>query len=342
VVDRGAASLGHDDENLKMKWLLALALMLGTAPTVWAAEPDSQFANKNCPMTLLASLDVRVNQFGQVLVPASMAGHDVWFSLAMQGGILSLYDAAVADWHLKTMRMNNGARYIVMEGKRLDQMVRQDFTLGPHGFTNWAFVIVPKEIVPATYSFEGKPIVGQLTTVIFMAVDAEISIAQNKMNLFSHTKCGENAIYWGGSVNAVHFEFDDSGLLHFPMQLDNQEVDSSFDTSQKSSRISTEVTKKFFGSDQQSPDAQNGGFRAMGLTATGLDIQKVNIELWPTDWCRPDRYYGGRKGIECTGELRGVSPFAIGTDLMKQLHIYIASKENTLYFTRAESHATNP
>jgi hypothetical protein len=29
-------------------------------------------------------------------------------------------------------------------------------------------------------------------------------------------------------------------------------------------------------------------------------------------------------------------PFAIGTDLMRKLRIYIASKEGRIYFTRAE------
>ena len=330
--------------NRPMQWLLAALLACGFAPLVQAEAPQLPTENKSCPMKLLASLDVRGSERGQLLVPVSIAGHDVWMSLRLGEGILSLYSAAVADWHLKTIRMEIGGRRIEINGKPITDMVRENFSLGKQPFQNWPMILIPADAVPLIGSYEGKPIVGELATRFLMAVDAELNLAQNKINLFEHVKCGTDAVYWGGTITAVHLEFDQTGLLHFPMELEDQEIQTSFDTSQNSSRISTEVTKKFFGFDENSPGlqsealpngAQSHSYRAMSLTAKGVEIRNATIELWPTTSCYPDRSVSRLDGIGCT-QVFGAMPFAIGTDLMRKLRIYIASKEGRIYFTRAE------
>jgi hypothetical protein len=323
----------------------AAALFLGLALPAQADEPKLPAANNSCPMKKLASIEVRGNEIGQLLVPASVAGHDVWMSLNLEGGILTLYGAAIADWHLQTIPMANGARYITFNGKAVHDMAHVDFTLGSHGFRQWPMIVVPASDLPAVHTYEGKPVVGRLAAIFLTAVDAELDLAQNKITLFQQVKCGSAAVYWGGSVTAVHFEFDQTGLLHFPMLLDDQEIQTSLDTSAKTSRISSEVAKKFFGFDDQSPEVQsdelvNGtrshSYRAMALTAKGLEIKNAKIELWATTVCRPDRSLSRLDGIGCT-DVYGITPFAIGTDLLKQLRIYIATKEHMIYFTRVDS-----
>jgi hypothetical protein len=331
-----------------MLWLFAAALSLGLASSAQAEEPKLPEANKACPLVKLATLEVRGSEIGRLLVPVSIAGHDVWMSLDLGEGILSLYGAAIADWHLKTFPMANGARFITINGKPIYEMVREDFELGSHGFRQWPMIVVPASSMPAVNTYEGKPIVGQLASRFLLAVDVELNLAQNKITLFEQVKCGSEAVYWGGSVTAVRLEFDPTGLLHFPMQLEEQEIQSSLDTSSRTSRISTEVTKKFFGFDAQSPGVQsevqaNGtqshSYRAMALTAKGLEIKNAKIQLWSTDSCRPDRSLSRIGGIGCT-DVWGFTPFAIGTDLLRQLRVYIATKEHMIYFTRVEAPAT--
>jgi hypothetical protein len=329
-------------------WLaVTAALILGSERSVQAGQTKVPADGKSCQMKKLTSLDVRSIGAGRFLVPVRIAGHDVWMSLALEEGIVALYGAAIADWHLNTIRMANGSRRIMFMGKPITDMVREDFSLGSQGFQSWPMIVVPPSAIPAVNSFEGKPVVGQLAARFLTAVDAEINLAQNNITLFEQVKCGSAAAYWGGTVTAIHFEFDQTGLLHFPMQLEQQEIQTSFDTSSRYSRISTEVTKKFFGFDEQSPGLQsetraNGtrshSYRAMALTAAGLDIKDARVELWPTQSCRPDRSLSRLNGIGCQ-DVYGITPFAIGTDLLKQLHIYIASKEHMVYFTRVDPSA---
>jgi hypothetical protein len=330
-----------------MRYFLAAALVLGRALSVQADEPNLPGAKNSCPMKVLATLEVRGDENGRLLVPVSIAGHDVWMALDLGEGILTLYGAAIADWHLRMIHMENGARTITVNGKQVFDMVREDFTLGSHGFLQWPMIVVPASDVPAVNTFDGKPAVGLLTSRFLMAVDAELSLAQNKITLFAQVKCGSDAVYWGGPVTAVHLEFDQTGLLHFPMELDGQEIQTSLSTGSRYSSISTEVTRKFFGFDDQSPEVQseplaNGGqahrYRAMALTAKGLEIKNLKIELVPWKMCHADRRPNGLDGIGCT-DVFGVTPFAIGTDLLKQLRVYIATKEHMIYFTRADSPA---
>jgi hypothetical protein len=333
-----------------MLWFLAAPLFLGLAPTLPADEPKLPAANNSCPMKKLATLEVRGAEIGHLLAPVTIAGHEVWMSLDLGEGLMTLYGAAIADWHLEMIPMANGARRIEFMGKRVFAMVREDFTLGPQVFQKWPLVVVPASAVPAVRTYEGKPIVGQLASRFLTAVDAELDLGQNRITLFEQVKCGSSAVYWRGSITAVHAEFDQTGLLHFPMQLEEQEIQTSLDTRVRSSRISTEVTKKFFGFDEQSPEvhsevlpngAQLHSYRAMALTARGLEIKNARIDLWPTTTCHPDRSLSRIDGIGCI-DVYGFTPFAIGTDLLKQLRVYIATKEHMIYFTRVDSPAPTP
>lgn len=327
-----------------LPWIGTLSLILGQVTCVQAQEATPQAASQSCPMKKLAALEVRITEQGQPLVPVTIAGRDVWMSVGLEQGFMSLFGAAIADWHLPMIRMNNGGRRITFNGKTLIDMVRTDFSLGPQPFTNWPMIIIPADDFPRTPTYDGKPIVGQLGTRFLAAVDAELNLARNTINLFEHTKCGGGAVYWGGDYTAVHLAFDDTGLLHFPMQLEDQEIQTSFDTSERSSRISTEASKKFFGFDEQSPGvqdefadngAQTHSYHAMSLTAKGLELKNAKITLWRTELCRPDRSLSHIDGIGCTYYL-GMTPFAIGTDLLRQLRVYIATKEKMVYFTRVD------
>lgn len=333
-----------------MRRLIAIALLGGLASPLYAAVPNVTAATGSCARKELATLEVRGREIGRLLVPAKIAGRDVWMSLELQEGILALYAAAIADWHLNTIPMANGARTITVMGKQVHYMVREDFALGSQLFQHWPMLVIPESDAAVVANYEGKPIVGQLASRFLMAVDAELDLAHDRIVLFEQVKCGSSAVYWAGSVTAVALEFDQTGLLHFPMQLENQEIQASFDTSGRRSHISTEVTSKFFGFDEHSPEVksevlpngtQSHGYRAMALTAKGLELKNANIELWSTNFCRPDRTLSRIGGISCT-DVFGVTPFAIGTDLLRQLHVYIATKEHRIYFTRVDAPGTSP
>lgn len=331
-----------------MTFAWAIVMGLAFALPLHAEDTPAKFENKSCPMQKrLASIDVRISRNGQVLVPVSMGGHDVWMVLNLQNGLMALFGSATADWHLETIRMANGGRRISYNGKTVTAMVREDFQLGGQGFQQWPFILVPAGDIP-TFSYEGKPVVGELAARFLSAVDVELNLSQRNIALFDHVKCGTDAVYWGAPSIVVPFEFDETGLPHFPMELENQEIQSSFDTSSGASRIVSDVTKKYYGFDESSPGMQHDllpsgedspSYRAMNLTAKALEIKDAKIVLRPMKDCHPDRAVGGRDGIGCR-DVFGVTPFAIGTDLLRDLRVYIATQEKKIYFTRVAQPST--
>jgi hypothetical protein len=100
--------------------------------------------------------------------------------------------------------------------------------------------------------------------------------------------------------------------------------------------LSTGATRKYYHFDEHSPDVQteiNGKstYRAMKLSGDGIEIINARIRLvdGPTELhC----HLTGRLGA-ASYEGCNVYPLNLGLDVLKQLHIYIATKEKVLYFT---------
>lgn len=328
-----------------VKSILALALIGAIARPVCAAGQTLKAEDGPCSLKIAASLDLHAVRSGGFLVPVSIEGHEAWMALNLGGGVPNLYSVAIEGWHLATRGLEGGR--FQYAGAVIDEyVIVKELKLGNIVFPNWEMAAIPRKVAPATATIDGKPVVGQLTAKFFQGVDVELNLSQNKLNLFQQTTCGGGAVYWGGEYTSVPITFDETGLLVFPMELEKQSIRTSFNTSSRLSYINTEVTQKYFGFDENSPDVQQGAgadgkkipsFRAMALTAKGLEIRNTPVQLLVThDFCRPGISAGAAAGIECK-YTRGTSPFSIGTDLLKQLRIYIATKEKIVYFTRADS-----
>jgi hypothetical protein len=221
----------------------------------------------------------------------------------------------------------------------------KELTLGHVAYKSLEMVLVPRKSSLAP-TVDQKPIAGLLTSSLFEGVDAELNLAQNKINLFEQTICGGGQIYWGGEYTVVPLASDVTGLLIFPFEVDGQTIQASFNTRTSNSKINSEVTQKYFGFDAKSPGVEsdtlaNGNvtrnYRAMALTAKGLQIRNAKITILTSNgWCVPSRDVRHITGIGCEAQL-STTPLTIGTDLLKKLRVYIASKEKHIYFTRADS-----
>lgn len=313
--------------------MLMMATMLGIATTLPAAEAP-------CEMRAVATLDVELDGDGTVLVPATANGREVWMILALNHGLPLLFSAAVEELKLQTRRTATPA---TVQGKPVKTVATvKPLQVGQVKYEGVEMLVLPGDGAPMKMH-RGKPLIGSLSSRVLQSLDMEIDLARRKVNLFTQTRCSGGALYWGGEYTAVRLFTDPTGLMLFPMELDGQLIETSFNTTSRDSRIHSRVTKKYFGFDESSPDIQKetagdreiSSYRAMGLTAKGLEVRNSRIRLVDLGGCEAIPSDRPRRPIGC-GNVMNTSPFSIGTDLLGKLRVYIATKEETVYFTRVE------
>ena len=316
---------------LKVLFAVVMALMLASV------------AKAACNQKLYASVLVEFNDNGGIMVPVRADGQGVWMVLDLAGGIPTAYQQTAAQLGLKAVRATDIDA--TAGGRKIEQkVVVGSLQIGGANFTKWDLYLLPGSEGDAP-QFQGAPILGGLTARFMTVVDVELNLAERRINLFSQVKCGPSAVYWGGEVASADLYHDGSGLMLFPMEVDGKRVETAFRTQSATSQISEAVTSRFFGFDRDSEGitreqlpggAEIASYRAMGLTSRGLDMKNVPVRLLDDrDWkCVPTTSDRNSRAIgfdQCMSR----APLSIGTDLLRKLRVYIASKEGKIYFTRA-------
>jgi hypothetical protein len=325
--------------------LTAIAVLL-----LFAAGP---LLAKECEQKTYGSIDIEFNDSGGVMVPVKINGQDVWMSLDMSAGVPIVFKASAEALGLKPVAWN--AVEMTAGSRKITQKVVVDsLRIGGANFVKWDMYVYPhseSDALASLQQFMGKPVLGTLSANFMQAVDLELNLAQKKMSLFTQTRCSNSgAVYWGGEVTSVDLFNDPAGLMVFAMELDGKRVEASLYTQGRTSVLSEAVTKRFFGFDRNSDgitrqDNGNGGetasYRAMGLTARGLAMKNVAIRLKEDvkSSCVPSSSERNTRAIGFNGCFN-IAPLSIGTDLLRKLRIYIASKEGKIYFTRTEPAAS--
>ena len=336
--------------KLRTAMMLAAAFAM-TSGSVQAAAPD-------CDMKIISSIDVEIDPGGGVLIPLQVNGQEAWMVLRMGSGLPTIFPPSVAYLGLKPTGVHD--MKFMVDDVRVDKKVKVGhIVIGKVDFTDWDMYVLPERggAGARLQMYHGKPVLGNLTSRFMQVVDVELNLAEKKMNFFTLTRCQGRAVYWGGEFTAVPIYSDRSGLMAFPMELDGKAVETSFATGSRFSMLDAAVTRKFYGFDETSEgitrEILQGGrevsFRAMALSAKGLAVNNARVQLFSGkgkqcglgnsrqqatgSHVQAQRESGAIGYTDCIN----ITPFAIGTDLLRKLRIYIAPKEHTIYFTRADS-----
>lgn len=299
-----------------------------------------------CKMQQVAAVNVEVADNGAVMVPVKVNGAEAWMILGMGTGAPVIWPGAAEAMGLKAQRQSDFDMEI--RGARVTHKVVADsLVIGAANFTKWNLYLSPEKNEPLR-TYRDKPLLGGLTSRFMSAVDVELNLAQNRMNLFRQTTgCNGQQVYWDAEVTSVDAYYDPTGLLVFPMEVDGKRLEASLYMQGETSVISEAVTSRFFGFDRDSSGitrqaGRNGGevasYRAMGLTAKGLAIKNVPIRLEDDldKDCDPTRTDRNSRAIGF-GACWGRAPLSLGTGLLQKLRLYIAPREGRIYFTRAAS-----
>jgi hypothetical protein len=313
---------------------------MAAAILLLAAQSPARAA---CQLTLQSSVDLAFNPNGGVLVPVRVGTRDAWIQLTLASGMAMILPAAVTELGLPTGYVRTDIN-LRANGQPIEREASlASLIVGNVNFAGWKMYVLPGPVRPLPM-FRGRPVIGALSSQFMNVLDVELDLAGGKLNLFTHASCDGEQVYWGGEFTTEYLYIDPSGLLYFPLEIDGKRIEASLNTAGMRSRLSEAVARRHFDFKRE-PAAPQGrapagqqpliGGRAMSMTARQLSLPNVEVGIYDDLESRCEMGYSER-GSNAIGfrNCFGFMPFEIGTQLLRQLMIYIASEEKRIYITR--------
>lgn len=299
---------------------VALAAMLAVSSAAPAADkaPD-------CHLKELASIDLVTLPSGQYAVPVILNGQKDNLLLDTSVGYSQLDRSTISELWLRAY----GGAYRVAK-----------FQMGGSGPFEMYFDPAPVGTFP-------KGVVGTLGMAFLRNFDLELDPQRNKLNLFSPQHCPGQVIYWSsGPYTRVALEkpsypfyYPSSGLSvwgywnapHVPVVLDGKSFSALLNTTTGESLIEKTPAQQAFGFSNQrfaltkstaisGHDTYEHSFKS--LSFGGVTISDPHMRVIESD---------------LHSDIAD-APITIGLNILRRLHLYIASKEGFLYITAADAH----
>ncbi len=304
------------NRTLLFALLTGLALALSTA-----ADAD------DCRLKLYSDIGFETASNGMALLPVSVNGQRRTF-LIDTGAAASAISASTSVV-LDLTPHKTGDVMELFGGVKMDQEVVADsFSVGKMNTLNFPFILAPSDAV--------SPVVdGLLGANVLHNYDVEFDFAKSRFKMFSPDHCDRNVVYWTSSGYArVPIVVMSQGHISVSVMLDGQPITAILDTGSETSVMSLERARAMFGFSQNDPrlkarepaafnglpKSENYLFPFQTLTFEGVAVHSPDILLLPA------RNMG-----------RDPPPLLLGIGVLRQLHLYIAYKEQALYVTGAEA-----
>ena len=300
-----------------------------------AASPAAQ--SPACESHQLASLDLELPDKGQVLVPITVNNARFYMYFEIASPFTAVSEQAVARFALPRADIGK-VLDITSGGKRVQQYATMTFQLGDATYSGEHILIDPQSTDPRRYA--RTDIIGYLGIDFLWKMDLDLDLAHRKLNLYEPSKCPGREVYWSSYYNVVPLRRDAFGNFFFPMELDGRKLEAILTTDSTVSSLSTDVTKRIYGFDKNSSGVETrtdddghtiAQYRAMKLTASGLTVMDEKIQLAdpPNNTCRLTKKGDAIGYTDCLYRY----PLRLGSDVLRRMHVYLATKENMMYFT---------
>lgn len=305
-----------------LKLAMITALALGAAPS---------YADQQCPLTRLASLDMGTDPAGGVNIPAIVNGRAESL-LVDTGGIASmLTESTVQNLYLKKEPISR--RVIVfMPGARITELVHASTVqLENMKAADVVFFVMPEDRMSSEEN-------GTLAPDFMANYDVEFDFAKGKFNLFSPQHCQGQVVYWTHEPYAqIPITVDRMGHIVTSIVLDGKPIDAMIDTGSSRSLAGYESTRDLYNWNDKTSNISVVSKRSDGtpatyhfpfktLTLSGITVNNPDILLWSQ--VSPGDYRIGSPKMQ----------FVLGINVLRQLHVYISYKEKMIYATSAEAH----
>ena len=320
----------------RLRVALNLLVLLGT-PLVSAKVSPTPAQTQACESHQLTSLDLEVLDNGEVLVPVIVNSAPFYMYFEIGSPFTEVSEQTVVRFALR--RNEIGKVLDITSGdKRVQQYATMSFKLGDVAYSDEHILIDPQSASPKRYT--RSEIIGFLGIDFLWTMDLDIDLAHRRLSLYEPSKCPGREVHWATQTNVVPLQRDAFGNFFFPMELDGQKIEAILSTDSAVSSLSTDVTKRVYGFDKNSSGIESEAdadghvvsqYRAMRLTASGLTVldEKIKLTDPPKNTCRLTKKRDAIGYADCLYRY----PLHLGSDVLRRLHVYIATKENMMYFT---------
>jgi predicted aspartyl protease len=303
-----------------VKYARSLVMLIVLGLFASAAEAaDTQ----DCRLTRFASLPMSTLSDGRIALPVAIEGHAASF-LVDTGGISATMSRQLANKIGK--EPERAPRYLIgVGGAVLSSSIHAgDFALGGmHGKDIPVFI-------DERFSGGGEG-EGTLAPEMMHRFDVDFDFHQGTVNFFSQDHCPGKVVYWtkGGEAIVIPMDVQPNGKIRIPVTVDGNPLMAILDTGSVTSFISIAVARKF-GVKPDNKDLKlksSYGFKDRfkeydypfkTLSLEGLTVNNPHIKIMS------DEMVAGFGG-----------DLTLGISFLRQLHVYVAYKEEKLYITAA-------
>ena len=292
--------------------VLVLVWIVGT-PAV-AAPGDT----KSCNLVRLSSLELMTEPNGLVAVPANIDGIDGLLAIDT-GGVNNVIGQSVAA-KLGLEISDNGPQAAFFGGVAIHKKTSATkLQLGLIMSKDIPMMVVPSALLQTDE-------IGMLAPNYLSHFDIEFDFAGTRFNIYSPDHCAGQVVYWTQTgYSAVPFNLSPAGHIVATAMLD---------TGSDRSVMTFDSARSLFGIQPGDPKLIDGGEVSInGLPPTKtyrykfatLDLNGVHVQGPQIDIVVGERFKIGE------------SDLILGIQTLRQLRMYIAYKEQTLYVTSAEA-----
>jgi predicted aspartyl protease len=198
---------------------------------------------------------------------------------------------------------------------------------------------------------KAKPYDGRFTAGGFRHYDLDVDFGAKRLAFLAATGCADpnQIVYWPHSVVAVIPMTSAFGKISVPVSIDGHAIDAVIDTGSDRTVMRRAVAERLFGLKAETPemtaeaDLRDGtGARVYRHTFPKIAFEGVAVGNLPVLIEANGMIRKARKTSVTGSRLQAaddpgdpIPDLALGMDVLRQLHIYVAFGQNKLYVTPA-------
>jgi hypothetical protein len=296
--------------------VVSLALGIGRAPAA------------DCGLKLLGTTELSMADRGPLHIKVTANERPATMVLNPASVVSAVMSTNMERFSLRTRTANQQFK---SGGVTMTHFTKvNSFTVGSLRLDGPLFFVYPDEGSPdATSTFD----LGWLGMDQLWGTDFELDFANKKLNFYSTKHCsGGGVVYWTAHYSAEPLIRTPMGNLIFPVELDGRRLEAVISTTNWDTVIRSEVLRSLYGF--------NGGSQEMTLSGIGFNNRKVRVgtftEAAPASCMLTSHRTGAFffEGRDC----RGIeAPLWLGLDVVRHLHLYVATQEQVVYYSDADA-----
>ena len=271
----------------------------------------------------------------QELVPVKINGTDKRLLLDTGGYTSQLTQETVDALKLPTGGSLGTMKYIGGSNSAVSSASIAEFQMGNMRAKNISMLV---NSIPGLE----KSADGILSSDLFLAYDIDMDFGHDKLNFISTDHCPGKIVYWQTQVLADVPLRIVNGHYLIDITLDGRRMVALVDTGATRTSLGMAGVQRQFGLTANSPDmlmaAKTNGtvttyMHKFGiLSFNGVEIHDPNLAVVDSDLLERSR---AAFGAHVVGQIVEPWDMILGMDMMRHLHVYIATKERKIYITPA-------